>query len=109
MGAVVPQMLSRLAGKLVRVVCEPLMAAAGQFIAELCAESERLDDKRQIAVLKRQLESTSASACRWHMRAMDLQAVLDLRDGPTVELTNLVEKPANEQSVFGTLPLKRAN
>jgi hypothetical protein len=72
--------------RLVKVLTATLEAAAGQLIAELCAASERIDDKRRIAVLKKQLQTTSASAGRWHMAAMEYRAMLDLRDGPTVEL-----------------------
>jgi hypothetical protein len=97
-------MFSRCAGKLVRVVGQTLLAAAGQFIAELCAASQRLDDKRQIAVLKRQLETTSASAGRWHLRAMDLEAMLSIRDGETVVLPNL--QPGDVQTVHAK---QRAN
>lgn len=89
MATVVLDMFSRRAKRVVSIAREVLLTAAGQFIAELCASSQALDDKRQIAVLKRQLSTTSAAAGRWHLRALEYQAMLDIRDGETVELPDV--------------------
>ena len=106
METVVPQMRPGFAVKVVKVLASVLEAAAGQLIAELCASSPHLDDKRRIAVLKRQLQAVSASAGRWHMRAMEYAAMLEIRDGDTIELPDL--QPENDSTVR-QLHVKRFN